>query len=40
MIFLKIPAIGWLLYIAVLLLTIFVYIGMQAYIYKTLCADS
>lgn len=40
MIFLKIPAIGWLLYLAVILLTVFVGIGMQAYIYKTLCADS
>jgi len=34
-----IPVIGWLLYIAVLVLAIFIGIGMQAYIYKTLCAE-
>jgi len=35
-----IPYVGWLLYLAVFILSMFIFIGMQAYIYKTLCADA
>ena len=38
-VFMMIPFVGWLLYLAVVIFTMFVSIGMQAYIYKTLCAD-
>lgn len=38
-IFMMIPAIGWLLYLAVMVFAMFVGIGMQSYCYKALCSD-
>lgn len=39
-IFAKIPAVGGIFCFLIFLLSVFIGIGMQAYIYKTLCADS
>jgi hypothetical protein len=38
-IFMMIPAIGWILYLAVMVVSMFVAIGMQSYCYKELCSD-
>ena len=38
-VFFRIPAIGFILVFVVMVMTVFASIGMQAYIYKVLCAD-
>jgi hypothetical protein len=38
-IFMMIPAIGWLLYLAVMVFAMFIGIGMETYCYKELCSD-